>query len=447
MRPLLRSYLLGSAAPAVALVLLMVGLAPTSAGDPVLMGLLVVLGVVAANFPIMVSPRYKTDAAPAIYLALVLLFPPATAVALVGLTRILGDGSLWLRRNPATGRRRRRLIDLVFNTSQLMIAAGAAAIVYRGLASDSFLGGGLIGQLAGAGLAASTMYVVSTSMVVVAAGLFTGRSPYQIWAEAAGAELKQTAAIYVTGYVLAVVSNGRPWLAVVMMGPVAGLQLAINRSVQLREQTVSAVESMADVVDHRDPYTFQHSQSVADQAVRTAKKLGLPDSEVELIRLAGRVHDLGKIAVPDDVLHKRGRLTDAEFALMKQHPQTGAEILAKFPQYKRGRELVLAHHERMDGLGYPRGLSGSAIPLGARIIAVADAWDAMTSDRPYRTALDPEVALGELLRGRGTQWDAEVVDAFALTLPGAVSLAPDRRADVGRPLLRSLGAVAGLLTS
>src|SRR5260370_16757722 len=210
MRPLLRSYLLGSAAPAVALVLLMVGLAPTSAGDPVLMGLLVVLGVVAANFPIMVSPRYKTDAAPAIYLALVLLFPPATAVALVGLTRILGDGSLWLRRNPATGRRRRRLIDLVFNTSQLMIAAGAAAIVYRGLAADSFLGGGLIGQLAGAGLAASTMYVVSTSMVVVAAGLFTGRSPYQIWAEAAGAELQQTAALYLTRYPLAGVSHRRP---------------------------------------------------------------------------------------------------------------------------------------------------------------------------------------------------------------------------------------------
>jgi putative nucleotidyltransferase with HDIG domain len=447
MTPLLRTYLLAPAAPAVAIVVLMLGLAPTAAGDPVLMVLLVVLGVLTANFPVMVSPRYKTDAAPAIDLALVLLFPPAAAVALVGLSRILGDGLLFLRRNPVTGKRRRRLIDLVFNTSQLMIAAAAASVVYRGLASPGELGSGLVGQLASAGLAAGVMYVVSISMVVVAAGLMTGRSPFQIWVEAAGAELKQTAAIYVTGYVLAVVSNGRPWLAIVMMGPVAGLQLALNRSVQLREQTVSAVESMADVVDHRDPYTFQHSQSVADNAVHTAKKLGLPDREVELIRLAARVHDLGKIAVPDEVLHKRGRLTEAEFALMKKHPETGAEILAKFPQYKRGRELVLAHHERMDGRGYPRGLSGSAIPLGARIIAVADAWDAMTSDRPYRTALDPEVALGELLRGRGTQWDAEVVDAFALTLPGAVALEPDRRTDIGRPLLRSLGAVAGVLTS
>jgi putative nucleotidyltransferase with HDIG domain len=202
---------------------------------------------------------------------------------------------------------------------------------------------------------------------------------------------------------------------------------------------------MADVVDRRDPYTFQHSQSVADHAVRTARRLQLPDKEVELIRLAARVHDLGKIAVPDEVLHKQGRLTDAEFELMKKHPATGAEILAKFPEYKRGRELVLAHHERMDGLGYPRGLAGAAIALGARIIAVADSWDAMTSDRPYRKALAAEVALGELLRGRGTQWDPEVVDAFAETLPGAVPEdEPTRWMEVG-PLLRSLGAAVGVI--
>jgi putative nucleotidyltransferase with HDIG domain len=410
------------------------------------MVVLVVLGAIAANFPIMVSPRVKTDAGPAVDLALVLLFPPVVAVALVGLSRILGDGSMWLRRNPISGHRRRQPIDLVFNSSQLMIAAAGAAVLYHGLASPAVLGAGLIGQLASAGLAACVLYVVSTSLVVVAAGLRTARNPFQIWVEAAGAELKLTSAVYVAGYLVAVVANGRPWLAVVMMVPVAGVQLALKRSVQLREQTLSAIESMADVVDRRDPYTFQHSQSVADNSVRTAKKLGLPDRDVELIRLAARVHDLGKIAVPDEVLHKQGRLTDSEFALMKKHPETGAEILAKFPQYTRGRELVLAHHERMDGRGYPRGLSGSAIPFGARIIAVADAWDAMTSDRPYRAALDPEVALGELLRGRGTQWDAEVVDAFALTLPGAVALAPGRR-EIGRPLLRSLGAVAGVLTS
>jgi len=440
MKPLVRGYLLAMAAPGIGAAVLTLALPQAGSRDPLLMVLLVLLGAVAANFPIMVSPRYKTDASPAIDLAMVLLFPPATAVALVGLSRILGDGSLCLRRNPTTGTRRRHPIDLVFNVSQLMIAAAAAAVVYHGLAPSA-------GQLIAAGLAAGVMYVVSASLVVVAAGGLFGRNPLEIWVETAGTEITQTAATYVAGYLLAVLSNGRPWLAVVMMGPIAGVQLALKRSVELREQTVAAVESMAAIVDRRDPYTFKHSESVADHSVRTARKLGLPDREVELIRLAARVHDLGKIAVPDEVLHKQGRLTDAEFELMKKHPQTGVEILDKFPQYKRGRELVLAHHERMDGRGYPRGLKGDEIPLGARIIAVADSWDAMTSDRPYRAALDPEVALGELLRGRGTQWDMAVVDAFAQTLPGAVQLEPAPRAGIARPLLRSLGAVTGVLTN
>ena len=179
--------------------------------------------------------------------------------------------------------------------------------------------------------------------------------------------------------------------------------------------------------------------------MRIARQMHLPEREVELVRLAARVHDLGKIAVPDKVLHKRGRLTDEEFAIMKRHPVTGAEILAKFPEYRKGRELVLAHHERVDGRGYPRGLERDEIPLGARIIAVADSWDAMTSDRPYRDALDKRVAMAELLRGRATQWDAEVVGAFAATMPDLVppdfELHPEHAG--GMPLLRSLGAIAG----
>jgi putative nucleotidyltransferase with HDIG domain len=432
---LLRAYLLVVAAPAVALTAALAGLPAVAPGDPVLMVVFLLLGAGAANFPVMISTRYKADAAPAVYIAAVLLFTPATAVAVIGLSRLLGDGVLCLRRNPATGRRRRQPLDLVFNTSQLMVAGGVAALAYRWAGSEA----------AGAVLAGAVMYTASTGFVVIAAAIHNGRNPIEIWAEAAAADAKPTVALYVAGYLLAVLSSGRPWLAVVMMVPIAAIQLALTRSMQLMEQTIAAVESMADVVDRRDPYTFQHSQSVADHAVRTARRLQLPDKEVELIRLAARVHDLGKIEVPDEVLHKQGRLSEAEFELMKKHPATGAEILAKFPEYKRGRELVLAHHERMDGLGYPRGLAGAAIALGARIIAVADSWDAMTSDRPYRKALDAEVALAELVRGRGTQWDPHVVDAFAETLPGAVPGDARARWTEVRPLLRSLGAAVGVI--
>jgi putative nucleotidyltransferase with HDIG domain len=432
---LLRAYLLVVAAPAVALTAALVGLPAVAPGDPVVMVVLLLLGAGAANFPVMISPRYKADAAPAVYIAAVLLLAPATAVAVIGLSRLLGDGVLCLRRNPATGRPRRQPLDLVFNTSQLMVAGGLAALAYRWSGSEP----------AGAVLAGAVMYVASAGFVVIAAAIHSGRNPMEIWAEAAAANLKATVALYVAGYLLAVLSSGRPWLAVVMMVPIAAIQLALARSMQLLEQTIAAVESMADVVDRRDPYTFQHSQSVADHAVRTARRLHLPDREVELIRLAARVHDLGKIEVPDEVLHKQGRLSEAEFELMKKHPATGAEILAKFPEYKRGRELVLAHHERIDGLGYPRGLAGAAIALGARIIAVADSWDAMTSDRPYRKALHAEVALAELLRGRGTQWDPQVVDAFAKTLPGAMPADATTGWIEVRPLLRSLGAAVGVV--
>ena len=423
------------AAPAVALTAALLGL-PGSPGDPILMVVLVLLAAAATNYPVMVSSRYKADAAPAMYLAAVILFPPATAVAMIGASRLLGEGLLCLRRNPATGYRRRQPVDLVFNTSQLMVAGGFSALAFRALGAE----------LPGAVLAAAVMYAVSTGLIVIATGLHGRRNPLEIWAEMADADWKPTAALYAAGYLLAVLSSGRPWLALVMMIPLAAIQLALKRSMQLMEQTIAAVESMADVVDRRDPYTFEHSQSVAAHAVRTARRLRLPDREVELIRLAARVHDLGKIAVPDEVLHKQGRLTDAEFELMKKHPETGAEILAKFPEYRRGRELVLAHHERIDGLGYPRGLAGAAIALGARVIAVADSWDAMTSDRPYRKALDTEVALGELLRGRGTQWDAEVVDAFAETLPDAIPADARTRWSDMRPLLRSLGAAVGVIS-
>jgi HD-GYP domain-containing protein (c-di-GMP phosphodiesterase class II) len=134
-----------------------------------------------------------------------------------------------------------------------------------------------------------------------------------------------------------------------------------------------------------------------------------PD-DVATLRLAARVHDLGKIGLPDSILRKEGKLEPEEFALMKEHARRGHEILAKFPQYRKGREIVLAHHERYDGKGYPSGLIAERIPLGAQIVAVADALDAMTSDRPYRAALPLHQAMTELRIGRATQWSPAVVD-------------------------------------
>jgi HD-GYP domain-containing protein (c-di-GMP phosphodiesterase class II) len=138
---------------------------------------------------------------------------------------------------------------------------------------------------------------------------------------------------------------------------------------------------------------------------------------VDQIVQAARIHDLGKMGIANELLFKPGALSAEEVANFRQHPVIGAEVVSRFPQYEVGKELIVSHHEHFDGRGYPHGLKGQAIPLGARIIAVADAFDAMTSTRPYRHALSQAAALGELDRCSGSQFDPQVVDAARRALP------------------------------
>jgi HD-GYP domain-containing protein (c-di-GMP phosphodiesterase class II) len=140
--------------------------------------------------------------------------------------------------------------------------------------------------------------------------------------------------------------------------------------------------------------------------------LDLAPDEVDLIERAARVHDVGKVVIDQVVLTKEGRLSDEEWEQLKQHPVTGVEILSRFPEFRLATSFVRHHHESMDGRGYPDGLRGERIPLGARIIAVADSFDAMASARPYRGALAPEIVVSEFRTKRGVQWDAAVVDAL-----------------------------------
>jgi diguanylate cyclase (GGDEF)-like protein/putative nucleotidyltransferase with HDIG domain len=173
-----------------------------------------------------------------------------------------------------------------------------------------------------------------------------------------------------------------------------------------------AAASLARAVDARDVYTGSHSQRVAELAARTARRLGLPEEDVELTRLAASLHDLGKLAIPEEILRKPGPLTEPERMVLERHPQIGFRMLESLG-VDPVAEWVLHHHERWDGSGYPDGLAGEQIPLGARIIFVADAYDAMTSERVYRRRVSPEEAIAELRHCAGTQFDPEIVQAFA----------------------------------
>src|SRR5262249_58124942 len=172
-----------------------------------------------------------------------------------------------------------------------------------------------------------------------------------------------------------------------------------------------AAASLARAVDARDVYTGSHSQRVADLAARTARRLGLPEEEVELTRLAASLHDLGKLAIPEEILRKPGPLTSAERLVLERHPQIGYRMLESLG-VDPVADWVLHHHERWDGAGYPNGLEGEDIPLGARIILVADAFDAMTNDRVYRSKLSIEDALAEIEAASSTQFAPDAVDAL-----------------------------------
>jgi HD-GYP domain-containing protein (c-di-GMP phosphodiesterase class II) len=170
------------------------------------------------------------------------------------------------------------------------------------------------------------------------------------------------------------------------------------------------------VLAERYPELDDHSHGVGSLAEETGRQLQLPDADVERVRLAAELHDIGKVAIPDAILNKPGPLSDEEWEYIRRHPVIGERILLAAPSLAHVAQIVRASHERVDGRGYPDGLIGPQVPIGARIVAVCDAFDAMTTRRPYNAPRSVPDALGELRRCAGTQFDAEVVEAFCAAL-------------------------------
>ena len=181
---------------------------------------------------------------------------------------------------------------------------------------------------------------------------------------------------------------------------------------RLEESSLEAIESLNATVEAKDPYTAGHSLRVQRIAVSLAQELGVPPKDLDAVRFGGLFHDIGKIAIPDVLLTKPTRLTEDEYELMKRHSAEGARIVSKFGRLRECVPVIRHHHERWDGTGYPERLSGDEIPFLATIVGFADAWDAMTIERPYQRALRIDEAFEEVRAGRGTQFAPEVVDAF-----------------------------------
>lgn len=185
---------------------------------------------------------------------------------------------------------------------------------------------------------------------------------------------------------------------------------------RLEDSYLSTIIALSAAVEARDSYTVGHMHHISEYSTSIAKELGLSNEEIADIRIAGLLHDLGKIGIPDNILLKPGKLSKAEYDIMKSHPTVGVRIIESIESLKTSSVIIESHQEQYDGSGYPRGLKGTEIPLGARILAVADAFDAMTTTRPYRKAMSYKEAFEEIKRCSGTQFDPEVVKHFTRVL-------------------------------
>jgi HD-GYP domain-containing protein (c-di-GMP phosphodiesterase class II) len=193
------------------------------------------------------------------------------------------------------------------------------------------------------------------------------------------------------------------------------LELALDNArhyEEMRALFISTVSTLANAIDAKSSWTKGHSERVMEISATIAREMGLGEESVERIRLAGLLHDIGKIGIIEALLEKPALLSEDEFPPMRLHPEKGVAILAPIEQLSDILPGILSHHERIDGTGYPSGLKGNEIPLEARIIAVADSFDAMVSERPYKAALSPFDALGELEMSSGSRYDSSVVSAF-----------------------------------
>ncbi len=245
-----------------------------------------------------------------------------------------------------------------------------------------------------------------------------GEPPLRVVVAAAREAWLAEGAQYLLGLQGALMAEGRLWSLALLVLPTILVYRAFKSAMELHDTTRYMLEKMADTVDLRDPYTGGHSRRVTDHCITILRELGRKGPDVDLIITAARVHDIGKIAISDEVLRKPGPLTTEERLIMQTHAERGADLLDRYVGFAQGAAIVRHHHESWDGTGYPHRLRETQIPFGARVIAVADSYDAMTSDRPYRSGMPPQKAASMLREGRGRQWDPVIVDAFLRTMAG-----------------------------
>jgi hypothetical protein len=361
--------------------------------------LLVAAIILTSQFPIHIRYYQKIDISSLVLYLIAVLLPPPLAATTAGLGVLTSELALRARRGTY-------LSDIVTLASRWVII-----VLIGSLVAGLPVGSGPA-HLAVLALAGGILWIGDILTLPFVLAPISGESYGQIVKAAIADSGPAEAAQYILGLLGALAAMQHIWALALLAVPGTLVYLAFKSAKEMHDGTRQLLESLADTVDLRDPYTGGHSRRVTELTEGILRELDMQGAGAELIIAAARVHDIGKIGIPDRVLNKPGMLTAEERAIMETHPERGADLLRRYPDFAQGVEIVRHHHERWDGAGYPYRLKGTDIPLGARIVAVADSFDAMTSDRPYRPALPVRKAVEILRAGRGEQWDAVIVDAF-----------------------------------
>ena len=394
----------------------------SGADEIVLFSVFIILAVLAEVYATRV-PAYgwEISSSVAIYLAAIFILGPYLAVIMVFVSSLLSE--LFLRWNAQPGSRRTSLVPIVFNVSQLVVTVSAAGLLLLLFDRPALpLAVPFDYVLA---IASFLIYMVlNISFVTGIVSLTEGKSFFHSAFESVRQFFVQYVVLCVSAVLLSVLRSLSVWHVLLALFPLTLVHISFRGYVKLQTEARKTFEQISRLLDERDHYTAVHSQQVAELAVQIAMEMGLPQNEIESIDVAARVHDIGKVAVPDSILLKPGPLSDEEWAIMKRHPVISAELIEGLEIYGAVVDTVRHEHERWDGSGYPDGLRGEEIPLMARIIAAADIHNALTTDRPYRKAFSAERTIGIIDEMSGTDLDPDVADALLRVLGVPAAEAP-----------------------
>lgn len=321
--------------------------------------------------------------------------------------------------------RKRPLVRTIFNASHYVVSIATAAAVFHLAGGDTALHSlGAIRALAVMLALASVYYLSENVLVVTMVALASKQKLRDVYhASHLNTVLQESAAIGL-GIMLGGFWLFNPAFTPLVALPVVMAYFSIETFVRIQQETRNAVLEMARSIDLRDPATRLHSQRVAKLSVALAKELGLSQEQIANIELSSLVHDIGKIGIPNEILNKPGKLSAEERGQMEAHPVIGYEMLRHYKQFRKGLGIVRWHHERWDGAGYPDGIPDLQVPLEARIVCIADAFEAMTADRPYRRAMSFDIAFSRLEESAGTQFDPHMVPLFRAAVANAGESAP-----------------------